>query len=401
MSEGVSEQFDSEVHAKTRRGKIAFMIACWLCGVVCGALLVFLGAWLNERFGLLHHGGQTPGAQVGTRQPAVTPSYELNLSSPNFLVRAVKRVVPAVVCIRGYTRASSFDILMQMRAVPKELASGVIFGGDNGYIVTNQHILEGTSQWNAQLIDGRQFKLQKVAEDRHADIALLRIVGATSLPQATFGSSRHVEVGSWVIAVGNPYGKTHTVTVGIVSAKGRDIRDGVRFIPDVIQTDAPINPGNSGGPLCDVSGNVIGINTAINPQEWGIGYAIASDFVLQVIDGMLHRHSVRRPWLGVEYEMLADEERQKLGIECERAIIVRRVQLRSSAYRAGVLSGDIIVAINGEAIRDIDHLREAVLNAGVGGRLSLRIFRGGHYRDVTVKIIAIPLEQISDEDSWR
>ncbi|MCS7253466.1 MAG: trypsin-like peptidase domain-containing protein [Armatimonadota bacterium] len=381
------------------KGALAF----WLCGVICGALFVLFGAWLNERLQLLHRKGHTEvkGTQAVEKQVIYVPSYDPKMHSANFLVEAVKRIVPAVVCIRGYASLRPFGIFRELEGTLTELASGVIFDNKNGYIVTNQHVLEGSSRWSAQLIDGRQFKLQKVAEDKRADIAVLKLVGASSLPKATFRSSKDVEVGSWVIAVGNPYGKTHTVTVGVVSAKGRDIRDGVRFIPDVIQTDAPINPGNSGGPLCDVAGRVIGINTAINPQEWGIGYAIASDFVLQAIESMLRRGGVSRPWIGVEYVMLSEDERRQLGIKHERALLVKRVQVNSSAHKAGIMSGDIIVAIDGKEVEDLQHLRRSVSSAGVGGEIKLRIFRGGRYLDITVKIRAMPLERISDESSWR
>ncbi|MFA4029700.1 MAG: hypothetical protein GDYSWBUE_000994 [Candidatus Fervidibacterota bacterium] len=384
-----------------RRVNMRNTLAAWFCGVVCGAAFVLFGAWLNERFGLLHNEGQSKRAQFGEQVVSPSLTYKPAVKQPNFLVEAVKKVVPAVVCIRGYTRLKPFGIFSELERTPTELASGIIFDGKGGYIVTNQHVLEGSSQWSAQLIDGRQFKLQRVAEDKRADIALLRMIGASSLPQASFKSSKDVEVGSWVIAIGNPYGKTHTVTVGIVSAKGRDIRDGVRFIPDAIQTDAPINPGNSGGPLCDITGNVIGINTAINPQEWGIGYAISSDFALQVVDSLLRKRKVSRPWLGIEYVMLSEHERQQLGIRCERALMVKRVQAGSSAHRAGIVSGDIIVAIDGREVEDMLHLKRAVSSAGVGGSVKLRLFRNGRYLDITVKIREMQLERISDESSWR
>jgi len=361
-------------------------ILLWLIGVLTGALLVTFGRWMGRQEVAERDQTSSP-----TFQPVAVPKIERqpeplpSLPSPiDFWVPIVEKVGKAVVTVESE------------EALPggQNAGSGVIFDGKRGLIVTNYHVTEGARNLIVTLKDGRRFRGKVLGAEPHVDIAVLQIP-ATNLPEAKFGSSEELKEGAWVIAIGNPFGFSNTVTVGVVSAKGRSLQDEGVLLDDLIQTDAAINPGNSGGALVNSRGEVVGINVAMRPGAQGIAFAIPIETVRDVVEQLLQHKEVRQPMLGIRYEMVPEEERQKLGIPAERALIVRRVMAGMPAQQAGLKEGDAIIAINGEPVRDIHHLRYTVRKAArLGQAVRLRIFRNGTTLDILAKPAWVTIRQM-------
>jgi len=303
----------------------------------------------------------------------------------DFWVPIVEKVGQAVVSIETTERNLPTE---------QNAGAGIIFDGRRGLIVTNYHVTEGAKELFVTLRDGRRFRARVIGSEPHVDIAVLQIP-AHNLPKAKFGSSENMKEGSWVIAIGNPFGFSNTVTVGVISAKGRQLPDENVLLDDLIQTDAAINPGNSGGALVNSRGEVIGINVAMRPGAQGIAFAIPIETVREVVEQLLRHQPVRRPILGISYEMLTEEERRRLNISVERVLRVREVMSNFPAARVGLRQGDLIVAINGQPVKDIGHLRSAVCQAARKGQsVQLRIFRNGRSLDVSVRPEWVPIQDL-------
>ncbi|MGQ9462449.1 MAG: S1C family serine protease [Candidatus Fervidibacter sp.] len=363
-------------------------ILIWLLGVIVGAGLITLGRWMGRQETII----QSAENKIASFQPVSSPpkmerkpGIQVSLPSQvDFWVPIVEKVGEAVVSIKSEEQLPG----------NQNAGSGVIFDGKRGLIVTNYHVTEGAENLTVILKDGRQFKAKVLGKESHIDIAVLQIQ-ATDLPEAKFGSSEELKEGAWLIAIGNPFGFSNTVTVGIVSAKGRSLRDEGVFLDNLIQTDAAINPGNSGGALVNSKGEVVGINVAMRPGAQGIAFAIPIEIVRDVVEQLLQHKEVRMPILGVSYEMIPEEERRKLGVPTEKALIIRIVRAKLPAERAGIKAGDVIIAINGERVKDVNHLRHAVNEAGRNGQsVRLRIFRNGTTFDISVKPEMVPIRQI-------
>jgi S1-C subfamily serine protease len=269
--------------------------------------------------------------------------------------------------------------------------SGVIIG-ENGLIVTNNHVVGIADDLLVTLSDGREYKATKIGTDKSTDLALIQIEG-TNLPTLEFTDSDNLNVGEWVLAVGNPLGNlTSTVTAGIVSAIGRDIDiiKGKKAIEEFIQTDAAVNPGNSGGALVDAQGRLIGINTAIasgTGYYTGYSFAIPSNLVSRIVDEILENGGdIERAYLGLEvqdvYELLKNDQ----PVAFDYGVLINNVVNGSSAQYAGVLPGDIIINVNGSEIRDFDELSEALKFVKVGDTVRLRVMRDGNSETIPVKI---------------
>lgn len=268
--------------------------------------------------------------------------------------------------------------------------SGVIVNG-NGYILTNNHVVGKASKIEVKLSDGRVLKGTVVGTDRETDLAVVK-VEATGLPFATLGKSEALEQGDWVVAVGSPFGLEHTITAGIVSATGRRIAGGPAY-SDFIQTDASINPGNSGGPLVNLRGEVIGINTLIYTRtggNQGIGFAIPSSMVGKVYDQLVASGKVTRGWLGVSLSTseLTPALAESLGAPAgTRGAVVGDVAgADSPAAKAGIRSGDIIVAVNGVAIANGQELTKLVADLAPGSTASIDLVRNGAKETVKVTL---------------
>ncbi len=265
----------------------------------------------------------------------------------------------------------------------RSLGSGFIISAD-GYILTNDHVVDGADEIKVKLSDGREFRGEVRGLDPKLDLALVKIDAGESLPVAGLGDSDTIKVGEWVMAIGNPFGLEQTVTVGIVSAKGRVI--GAGPYDDFIQTDASINPGNSGGPLFNVQGEVIGINTAIVAGGQGIGFAIPVNMAKQIIPQLRDEGRVIRGWLGVTVQALNQELADSFGLEKTRGALINEVVKGSPADRAGLQRGDIIMTYDGQRIAELNDLPRLVAATPVDKTVKVTIFRDGKERTVKVTI---------------
>jgi len=265
--------------------------------------------------------------------------------------------------------------------------SGVIIS-DDGYIVTNNHVVEGAREVTVTMTDKTDLPAEVVGRDPKTDLAVLKISAGKSLPAAKLGDSDHLQVGDWVIAIGNPFGLSHTVTSGIVSAKGRVI--GAGPYDDFIQTDASINPGNSGGPLFNMNGEVVGINTAIIPNGQGIGFAIPVNTAKPLIPQLVKDGKVKRGYLGVNIQAITPELAKALQLKNDTGALVADVLPGSPAEQAGIERSDVIVAFNGKTVKESHNLPALVAAAPIGEKSSVTVVRNGAEKHLTVTIAELP-----------
>jgi serine protease Do len=305
------------------------------------------------------------------------------LAPPSFSL-ASEKALSAVVSITALRNADDFWSKIHAK---KSIGSGVAITQD-GYIVTNHHVVENHSQIQVELEDSRVFEARLVGSDPATDLALLKIE-AQNLPILPFGDSDQLPVGEWVIAVGNPFQLSSTVTAGIVSAKARNINilNQTFAIESFIQTDAVVNPGNSGGALVNQNGELVGINTAIVTETGrfeGYSFAIPSNLVLKVIQDLKEYGQVQRGLLGVAIQDLTWETAQKLGYNKAKGVVIERIHSLSAAADAGLQRGDIIQAVNGLEILNFPMLQEKLGRYRPGDSLQIQYFRGGKSQQTTI-----------------
>lgn len=278
-----------------------------------------------------------------------------------------------------------FDEMPQQRPRREQnLGTGFIISAD-GYILTNNHVVNGADEVMVKLSDGREVKGEIKGVDEKVDLALIKINDKENLPFAELGDSDALEVGEWVMAIGNPFGLSHTVTAGIVSAKGRVIGSGP--YDDYIQTDASINPGNSGGPLFSAQGKVIGINTAIIAGGGGgIGFAIPVSMAKTVVTQLRDSGKVTRGYLGVRFQPLTADLAKSFGLDSERGALIANVEKDTPAERAGLKAGDVILEFDGRAINEGNELPRYVAATPIDKKVKLVIFRDGRKQDVTLVV---------------
>ncbi len=269
----------------------------------------------------------------------------------------------------------------------KSLGSGFLISAD-GYIVTNFHVVDGADVIRVTLdekaAEGRTVKATLVGSDEETDLALLKIEVKEELPFLKFGNSDNLKVGEWVLAIGNPFGLDHSVTAGILSAKGRRINAGA--FDNFLQTDASINPGNSGGPLINMNGEVIGINTAIIASGQGIGFAIPSNMASDIISQVRSGKKVSRGWLGIVIQDVDEPTAQALGLPDHKGAMVVSVQPGQPAEKGGMKDGDIIRKIDGQTVEDRDELLRIVASRKPGTEAKVEVLREGAAKTLTVKL---------------
>ncbi len=276
------------------------------------------------------------------------------------------------------------------------LGSGFVLSAD-GDIVTNSHVVEGVDEIRIVFADGSEAEASVIGSDPKTDLALLRVEGRSDLHALPLGDSDALLPGDWVVAIGNPFGLDHTVTAGIVSAKGRDIGQGP--YDDFIQTDAAINPGNSGGPLLNLAGEVVGINSAINPEANTIGFAVPINLAKEILPQLKQTGSVTRGWLGVGVQPLTPELVESFGLENAEGALVSQVMPGSPAEQGGVERGDVIVAYDGQPIREMRDLPRRVSATAPGREVRLEVLRKG--RPTTVEVTIGTLEEEAPQATAR
>jgi len=284
------------------------------------------------------------------------------------------------------------DFKMPKKWKEQSLGSGVIVSSD-GYIITNNHVIEQADEIRVTLFDKRSFKAKVIGADNKTDVAVVKI-DADNLYAVQWGDSDKLQVGEFVLAIGNPYGLSHTITMGIISAVGR-ANVGIADYEDFIQTDAAINPGNSGGPLVNTKGEVIGINTAIFSKSGGyqgIGFAVPSNMARLVMNQLIQKGKVTRGWLGVTIQEITPELSQKFGLKTAKGALIGDVAKGSPAEKAGLRRGDIILEFNGKKVDDVGNLRNMVAQSKVGAQIPLTIMRSGKEYAVNVTTSELPKE---------
>ena len=349
-----------------------------------------------------------PAATVAVATPAIGHSIAGNRDSYADIVTAIS---PAVVTIRveGKAKVSPTqfgegdEFFRRFFGDPSEggprapriprsnrqrgLGSGVVVAGD-GYILTNNHVIDGADSITVDFTDGRTMTAKLIGSDKPSDLALLK-VNASDLKALPLGNSDAVRVGDVVLAVGNPMGPGQTVTMGIISAKGRATAAGDGSYEDFLQTDAPINHGNSGGALVNTKGELVGINSQImssTGENIGIGFAIPANMARHVTDQLRKDGKVRRAQLGVTIQPVTSDMAASLGLKDVGGVIISSVTDGSAADHAGLKQGDVIQSFNGESVKDLNSLRNRVADLSPGSSATVTIVRDGSKRDVTVKL---------------
>jgi len=276
----------------------------------------------------------------------------------------------------------------------QSLGSGFIVDA-SGIVVTNNHVIEGADEINVVLQDNTTLRATLVGADPRTDLAVLRVTPERPLPAVSFGDSDTAQVGDWVVAIGNPFGLGGSVTAGIVSARGRDIRQGL--YDDFIQTDAAINRGNSGGPLFNLNGEVVGINTAIYSPSGGsigIGFSIPSNLARNIVAQLQADGRVRRGWLGVNIQQVTDEIAESLGLRLPaRGALVARAQEGGPAAAGGIQAGDVVLRFNGQEVREMRNLPRIVADTRVGTQVPVVVWRDGREQTVQVTVAELPSDQ--------
>ncbi len=359
-----------------RRGRASGAALAAFLGVIVGAVLV----WVLAR------PASAPVSAAQGTPVAALPA--VSAASQDAITTAVEKVGPAVVNIAVMTGIERMPG-MRPQARGGE-GSGVIIDGRNGYILTNAHVVKGAKEVVATLADGRHFDAKVIGMDPLTEVAVVK-VPADNLPQATLGSAENMPIGSWVIAIGNPYGLENSVTVGVLSAKERQFRAPNQIaLEGMLQTDASINPGNSGGALVDLNGNLIGMPTAVISSAQGIGFAVSIDVAKQAADQLIRTGKI--PWLGIQHGELRPEQAKRLGLPSSKGTMVFSVATNGPADRAGIKPEDLIVEADGKPVEKARDLSKAVRAHDAGDSIEIKVVRGGKEMMLKVTLGAVPAD---------
>jgi S1-C subfamily serine protease len=321
--------------------------------------------------------------------PVIGAAPGFALPGPSF-AQLVKDVGPSVVHIQ--VRVGGGPSAFGVDEMREGQGTGFIISPD-GYILTNDHVVGNAEKITVRLLDDREFEGKVIGSDPNTDIALIKIDDSSALPAASLGDSDAVDIGEWVVAIGNPFGLDHTVTAGIVSAKGRrNVFPGGRSgTYDFIQTDASINPGNSGGPLINMRGEVIGINSAISAQGQGIGFAIPINMAKMLMPQLKQTGRVARSYIGVVPDVVPRDIASALGLASTDGALIRQIVANSPAQDADLRAGDVIVEFDGKPVRTPADLRLMAGLAGVGKTVTLGVIGdSGKRRQVEITLQEIP-----------
>ena len=347
----------------------------------------------------------------GQVYPGLSSAHELNRETA--VVKAVRAVSPAVVNISSAyevrKRTSPFsgfgmnpffeeffrdfyDPRFERRQQHTSLGSGVIIDGTKGLILTNSHVIQKTGTIKVILENELEFEAKIVGADSDSDLAVLKIDSENRLPAIKMGSSDDLMIGETVIAIGNPFGFSHTVTTGVISAINRSIRAEDRVYHDFIQIDASINPGNSGGPLLNINGDLIGINTAIYANAQGIGFAIPIGKARKIISDLIQYGEVKQAWIGITVQDMDEKLANYLAAAGKKGVIVKSVEPQSPAEKAGLKESDIIFSIANKKVNSVDDFQSVAKSLAAGDTMQARIWRNGKEKTIAVETKVFPLE---------
>lgn len=382
------------METRTRSSKaVKLLLVMVLAVVIGGAYLVFCNYYAGNE---------------GKIQAQATTNQSVNtvVLGPSSVADMVEKASPAVVNIETTVVGKSFggseffndpffrqffgnDIVIPRQNEQHGIGTGFIIN-EEGYVVTNQHVIDGASTITVNLNGNKKYQARVVGQDYELDLAVLKIDAEEKLATLKLGDSDTMRVGEWVVAIGNPYGLDHTVTAGVVSAKGRPIQIENRVYKNLIQTDAAINPGNSGGPLLSTKGEVIGINTAVDAQAQGIGFAISINTAKEVLDELINKGKVIRPYIGVWLQPVDEKLAGYLGVNQAEGMVVANVVAGGPAAQAGLKKYDVILKVDKKTINNYDELQEILKSKRVGDKVLLEIIRNQKPLLVTVNLAEKP-----------
>ena len=391
-------------------GKIDWYEGIKKVGTAAAAALILFfggacGSYIAARYNVTAGGIEK--AEIPQEAGAASASAAAGFTQRNPYVEIVKKSSPAVVNIDVETTVTRQPMPNPFKGNPffEEFFGDEFFGqqggkprketrrgkgsgfivSKEGYILTNNHVVEDADKIKVTLLDGRVLDAKKVGQDPTFDIAVIQ-VNAKDLPVLPLGDSNETQVGEQVVAIGNPHGFENTVTAGIISAKNRTLQAADVNFQGFLQTDAAINPGNSGGPLIDLDGNVIGINTAIIPYAQGIGFAIPINMAKQIMDDLIKHGEVRRGWLGATVQPLTASLAEAYKIPVKEGSIIADVRKNSPADKYGLQRGDVIVKVGDSVIKNSEDVVFAVRNRLAGDLVPIEIYRDGKKMTVEVKL---------------
>jgi len=382
-----------KVPSPLRRGAPGYpaVVVLVLAVVLAGALLggVVLPQYVHPVFSSQPVPPPTSAAQAPSTVPTpVAPGPAGLTPDERVIINVVKQVRPSVVNINTESQVQTFFGVFPQQGA----GSGVIVRPD-GYILTNNHVVQGASNIKVTLLGGRTLPGKVIGTDPLVDLAVIKVDSREPLPAAQLGRSGDLQVGQLAIAIGNPFGLGSTVTTGVVSALNRNIQLPSLIVENLIQTSAAINPGNSGGALVDSAGRVMGINTAIIPNAQGIGFAIPSDVARIEMAQLISQGRVIRPWVGVVYGGEVDAQTGKMyNLGIDHGVVVRQVEPSSPAARAGIQPGDIITAVNGDRIDNWNDFVRNVVTKKIGETVTLSLVRNQAQLKVSVALAERPAE---------
>lgn len=372
-------------HWRTNKFIVGIVLAAFFSGVAFTGGILFASGCLSPN---------SLKASIGSPEDAEGDPQDLSASAvvePQTIANITDKTKPAVVKIETQIATNQdnpffndpffreffgdqFPNLPRTR-VEQGLGSGFLISSD-GYILTNEHVISGAQKIQVTLLGkDKPIAARVVGSDYELDLAVLKIDTTEKLPYLSLGNSDKVAVGNWVIAIGNPYGLDHTVTVGVISAKGRPITIDDRSFRNLLQTDASINPGNSGGPLLNLNGEVIGINTAVNAQAQGIGFAIPSNTVKSILTDLMNKGKVSRGWLGVTLNEVTPAVANYFSLPELKGVLITDIVEGGPAAKAGMKQYDIILQWNGAALEGNEELLQKVQSAGPGKKVQVVVWR--------------------------
>lgn len=372
--------------------KTALLIVVFIAGILAGVTIFY---FINK-----------PKQSIPIYRDIVEP-----VKSFSEIVKAVSPSVVNISTTRTVTTPPTLEDLFEFlppygnsqgkKWKEMSMGSGVIVSSD-GYLLTNYHVVEQADEIKVTLHNRRTFKATIIGADPKTDLVVIKI-NAKDLPVASWGDSDNLQVGDFVLAIGNPYGLTHTVTMGIISATGRaDV--GIADYEDFIQTDAAINPGNSGGPLVNIKGEIIGINTAIFSRTGGyqgIGFAVPSNMAKVIKDSLIKEGKVLRGWIGIMVQDLTAELAERFNLKEPFGVIITDVTKQSPAYIAGLKRGDIILEFDGKVISESAVLRNLVAQSKIGTVANLKIWRNGQSFNIQITVAQLPFETYLETKNYR
>lgn len=351
--------------------------------------------------------------------PLNSPAAEYKRETP--VVRAVRKVSPAVVNINseyevrrranpfsGFSKDPFFDSFFrdffdpgfEQRHKRTSLGSGVIIDGKRGLILTNAHVLAKSATITVILNDERKFDARIIGADPDSDLAVLRISSKNPLPAVEMGNSDDLMIGETIIAIGNPFGFSNTVTTGVISAANRSIRADDTVYHDFIQLDASINPGNSGGALLNINGELIGINTAIYAKAQGIGFAIPINKAKRIVSDLIQYGEVVQIWLGITVQNLDNELAQYMKIPGNKGVLVKEIAREGPGHKAGIREGDIILSVGSRNTPSVEHYHTAMKNYAKGDFIKITLWRNNKENTVSTRAAVFP-EELAQELAFR